>query len=339
MTSSPTSPTTTTGRPVTADRREPPAATISSATSPARRAFDSTSSTLARSDSPPELSWKYSSSRGVTSLPCTPSRSSTASPSATSRSCSPRSTCRSGGQRVGEHDAGGVGRQPVTGDDDRRCLRGRLDPPRHLVPGVGEVEAGEGVRPVAEHRHRQRLEVLQRARHVEDRLHAGAHDEHRRRGDDAEVGRHVEGRRRAAVHPAEPAGREDADAGEVRDGRRRGHGRGAVDDRARRRRRGRASTAWRCRGRCRPARARPAEPDVHDAAEHRDRRRHRAARRARRPRSGRRSRCCRGAAARGRGSCSRGRRRRAPPRGPSAPPPARRRGSTGTGEGSTWQPP
>ena len=78
--------------------------------------------------------------------------------------------------------------------------------------------------------------------------------------------------------------------------------------------------------------ARP-RPTCTTPPQHRDRRRHRAARAHRVLDLRRRSRCCRGAAARGRGSCSRGRRRRGPPRGPPAPPRARRRGADGRQRG------
>ena len=202
-------------------------AATSAATSPASRAFDRTSSTLARSDSPPELAWKCSSSRGVTSLPCTPSRSSRASPSATSRSCSSRSTCRSAGSGLARTTPAASVPEPVAHDDDPGRLGRRLHAPRHRVPRVRQVEARERVGPVADHRHRQGLERLERPGHVEDRLHAGAHDEDRCRRDDPEVGGDVEGLGRAAVHPAEPAGREDADAGQMGQRRRRGHGRRA----------------------------------------------------------------------------------------------------------------
>ena len=259
MTSSPTSPTTTTGRvgpvPGAAVMRVAAAdcAATSAATSPASRAFDRTSSTLARSDSPPELAWKCSSSRGVTSLPCTPSRSSRASPSATSRSCSSRSTCRSAGSGLASTTpaASVPSRSRMT--TTLAASAGRLHAPRHRVPRVREVEARERVRPVADHRHRQRLERLERPGHVEDRLHAGADDEDRCRRDDAEVGGDVEGLGRAAVHAAEPAGREDADPGQVGERRRRGHGRRTRKSQVPQRRPRRGPTAWRCRDRCRPA--------------------------------------------------------------------------------------
>ena len=234
-------------------------------------------------------------------------------------------------QRVGEHDARGIRAEPVPRDDDGGCLSRRLDPPRHLVPGVGEVEAGERGRAVAEHRHRQRLEGLEGARHVENRLDARTHDEDRRRGDHPEVRRHVEGRRCAAVHPAEPPRGEDADADLVGHRRGRRDGRRPVETEGDRD----AQVAHRqlgdCRGRCRCAPARRAQGP---RARRRPARRSSPARRLPRappPRSGPRWRCCRGAAARGRGSCSRGRRRRGPPRALPAPPSRRRRRTPATG--------
>src|SRR5690606_19495461 len=52
-------------------------------------------SMLARRLSPPVASWKYESRNGVMALPRTPSDSAAARPSASTRSCRARSTCRS----------------------------------------------------------------------------------------------------------------------------------------------------------------------------------------------------------------------------------------------------
>jgi hypothetical protein len=75
-------------------------------------------------------------------------------------------------QRVGEDDAGRIGREHRAGAGDRGRLGRGLDPPGDGVARVGEVEPREAVGPVTEHRHGQRLQPLQRRRHVEDRLDA-----------------------------------------------------------------------------------------------------------------------------------------------------------------------
>ena len=202
-------------------------AASSTATSAARAALASTSSTLARRLSPPELSWKNSSRRGRDVL---------------ARDALPGQLGQSGrdeavvehrvdlsrlGQRVGQDDAGRVRAEERAGVGDGRGLRRGLHPPRDGRAGVGEVEPGEPVGAVPQHRDRQRLQPLQGGGHVEDRLHAGADHEHRRRGEHPEVGRDVERLRRPSVHPAETAGREDPDPGPVGQRRGRGHRRRA----------------------------------------------------------------------------------------------------------------
>ncbi len=73
-----------------------------------------------------------------------------------------------------------------------------------------------------------RLQLLERAGEVEERLGAGAHGDERVVGDGAEVGGHVTGHLGAAVHAADATGGEHRDAGGVGQGQRRRHRRGAV---------------------------------------------------------------------------------------------------------------
>ena len=63
-------------------------------------------------------------------------------------------------------------------------------------PGGARVERREPVVAPAEHRDAGRLQVLQRASEVEERLRAGAHRDDRVVGDGVEVGGHVAGRAR-----------------------------------------------------------------------------------------------------------------------------------------------
>ena len=120
---------------------------------------------------------------------------------------------------------------------DRRGSR-TIAPPRRRPsaragdadPGRARVEPGHLVLADRHDRHAAGLEVLERGRHVEDRLRPGAHDRDRRAGQLVEVGRDVERRRpgvaeRAAMDAADAAGREDPDPGCVRRDHRRGDGR------------------------------------------------------------------------------------------------------------------
>ena len=168
--------------------------------------------------------WKNSRRKGVTALPRTCAASAAARPSCSSRSCRAGSTCSSGGQRVGHHDAAVVGAEPGPLCHHGRDLLGAVDPPVDAVAGVAEVEARERRRCRSRGRHAEGLQPLQGGGHVEDRLHAGADDRDVGGGEGLQVGGLVPGAAGVAVDPAEAAGREDRDAGagsEVR-GRRNG---------------------------------------------------------------------------------------------------------------------
>ena len=158
-----TSPTTTTGPPLTS-----PSAP---AMRPASATFRSTRRMLTRRLSPAVRSWNRARMNGVTSLPATPPAS------AAVQRVGQHPVVQGGvhllglGQRVG-HDDGLREAQAAPGALDRRDLLRRVHPPRHRVAGVGQVEAREAVGAEAEHRHGQGLQPLERGAHVEDRLHA-----------------------------------------------------------------------------------------------------------------------------------------------------------------------
>ena len=76
------------------------------------------------------------------------------------------------GQRVRHDDGPPVGAHLAPRGHHRGDLLRGVHPPRHRVAGVREVEAREAVRAVAEDRHVERLEALERRAHVEDRLDA-----------------------------------------------------------------------------------------------------------------------------------------------------------------------
>ena len=129
-------------------------------------------------------------------------------------SSSARSSPTSDGHGHGQHGAATAQLEPSPMD------RGHFDGPFHPVgeaqaAGVG-VERRELVGLPAQHRHRQHLEVLQRARQVEKGLGTAAHGDHRMAGDGAQVGADVAALGHVAVHAADPAGGEDADARLVR---------------------------------------------------------------------------------------------------------------------------
>ena len=187
--------------------------------------------TFAARLAPPVSRWKRSSRNGVTSRPARPRRRRPprGSRAARGRAAPGRAAGRPGaGWRprcaVAETEVGAGAR--ITAATSSR----RLDPPRHRMAGVAEVEAGEARRCGSRRRvDVQGLEPLERRADVEDRLHPGAHDDDPRPRERREVGRLVPRLARAAVHAAEAAGREDADPGQGREVRGRGDRRRRVD--------------------------------------------------------------------------------------------------------------
>ena len=141
-------------------------------------------------------------------------------PSARTRSCSSGSSCAAGGSGLATTTR--AARADRAGRRRRRRLLGLSTRQCSVEPRVGDVEAGEGRRPVADDGHASVSSRSRVAPDVEDRLHARADHDDRRPGQRGEVGGLVEGLARAAVHAAEPAGGEDADPG------RRGEQRGAA---------------------------------------------------------------------------------------------------------------
>ncbi len=79
---------------------------------------------------------------------------------------------------------------------------------------VGQVEAGEAVRPVPGHGDPQRLQPLQGRRYVQDGLHARADHRDPGAGQQAQVGRLVLRHRPLPVDAAQPSGREHPHARE-----------------------------------------------------------------------------------------------------------------------------
>ena len=103
-------------------------------------------------------------------------------------------------------------RRPRALAQRRHDLGRRVDAMRHAQPRRARVERGEPVVPPPEHRHTDRLEVLERARQVEERLRPGAHGDDRVVGQRVEIGADVAGQLGAAVHATDPSGREHLDA-------------------------------------------------------------------------------------------------------------------------------
>jgi hypothetical protein len=178
-------------------------------------------------------------------------------------------------QRVGHHD--GPGRQGTPGGEDGRGLRRIGHRPVQRRAGVGDVEPGEGRRPVPDDGDRQGLQPLQRRRDVEDRLDPGADDDERGARQGGQVGGLVEGVHRLPVHPTQYPRREDADAGG-------GGQQGGAGDRRRaaEAQRGRhgevADTQLRQVGvGTHPVDLGRGQPDVRNAVQHRDRGRNRTA--------------------------------------------------------------
>ena len=102
---------------------------------------------------------------------------------------------------------------PSAGGTTQLRPRRPIDPPVQRIAGVGQIEAGEGVGPVAEDPDIQRFEPFQGGRNVEDRLDAGAHHHDGRAGQRGQVRRLVPGIAGQPVHATQAAGREHPDAG------------------------------------------------------------------------------------------------------------------------------
>ena len=255
------------------------------------------------------------------SRPRIPSRSAAASASASTRACSSGSSCSSAGSGLASTSALSSS-SSSRGEQGGGDLLRRVEPPRHRVAGVGEVEAGEAVGPVAGDADPERLHPLER----------GA----ARRGSTSPLRRRCRCRcaRARRGRPTRPRSRAP---GGARRRARRSRTAGSRPARRGGRSRRRSSRRWRRRHRDRQV-ARAAlgdvvaggdrlqrglvEPDAHDAVEQRDRGRGGAVRRARSARARGRPRRCAGAGGRGRSASTRARRRARPL--PARPRPLRR---------------
>ena len=147
------------------------------------------------------------STNGVTAAPEMPAASASASaPASTASSSSGSSSSARGSARPAAR------RSPAgCGWRGRGDLGRRFDAVRHRQTRRPRVERREPVVAPPEHGHACGLEVLERARQVEEGLGTGAHGDHRVVGDGVEIGRHVAGGLDAAVHAADAAGGEHAD--------------------------------------------------------------------------------------------------------------------------------
>ena len=102
------------------------------------------------------------------------------------------------------------------GDDGGAAASAVSTRAAHGKAAVADVKGREPVGLVADHRHALGLQHLQRARHIEDRLGAGADDGDGRTRKLRQIGRDVQAGLAAAVDAADAAGREDGDAGRRR---------------------------------------------------------------------------------------------------------------------------
>ena len=109
----------------------------------------------------------------------------------------------------------------------RRRLHRGVDARRHVVLRLAAVEERQRRGAEPDHGHAERLEHLERARHVEDRLRAGADQADLVARQLAEVGGHVERPLGVAVHAADAAGGGVVDAAQPRHRQRAGDGGGA----------------------------------------------------------------------------------------------------------------
>jgi len=119
----------------------------------------------------------------------------------------------------GRHDeeAAPIAERPG-GQHDLGCIMGRVHLMGDRQPASARPERRKAaaVRAEPDDRDAERLEPLQRARQVEERLGPGAHGDHRMAGQGGEVGALVAGLRPVAMDAADAAGGEHLDAGRRR---------------------------------------------------------------------------------------------------------------------------
>ena len=108
-------------------------------------------------------------------------------------------------QRVRHHHSALVGAELAPCRHDAGNLSRRVHPPRHRMARVGEVEAREAVRPVAEHRRRSSVSSRSSVAPTSRIDFTPRRPPRSRCASDVEVGRHVPRLGRAAVHAAEAA--------------------------------------------------------------------------------------------------------------------------------------
>ncbi len=203
------------------------------ASSPATRASLTINAVLARMEAPSVSTARRARSHGVSAGPAMPASSA----SRIARSTAARATSS------GTATSAGTGTQTTTPAPRPRpsCTATTRAAARTSgtesgagTPADRAMNPGRSSWPTAIDRDAAGLEILERDRHVQDRLRPGAHDRHRRSSELLEVGRDVEGScpagvqspERAAMHPADPAGGEDPDPGGMRGDHRRRHGGG-----------------------------------------------------------------------------------------------------------------
>ncbi|CAG7653153.1 hypothetical protein SBRY_60062 [Actinacidiphila bryophytorum] len=137
-----------------------------------------------------------------------------------------------GRHRIGDDQGRVVAAERVLAAHHRGHLPRVPHRPVNRLARVRQIEPGESVGPEAQDADAQRLQPLQRRRHVQDRLHARAHHGDPGAGQQREVGGLVLHVRPAAVHPAQAPGAEHPDPrpgrkeGGTRHGRRPAHPRG-----------------------------------------------------------------------------------------------------------------
>ena len=173
---------------------------MATATSAATRALFSASARLAGMLRPSVASAMRPSTNGVIAAPVMPAVSSRPAPDRAPPPVRPDRVRRPRDRHGQQHPR----RRPRRGGQHTGDLGGGFHAVRRGQSGRPGVEGGEPVVTPAEHRHPDRLEILERPGEIEERLRSGAHRDHVVVGEGVEVGGDVAGVLRPRWTPPMP---------------------------------------------------------------------------------------------------------------------------------------
>ena len=187
-------------------------AALAAATSPARRALDSSSARFASRLSPSVRSDRHESRNGVIALPRTPSRSAIRSHALTASSTTPGSIAKASGTGLHRSTAATASSSP-SARSMRAASPGVVHPVVEVHRGLARQEERQTPAGVAQHPDAELLEPLRGGDRVDDRFRTGAHEQDRCSGELDQVSGYVPAPR---MHAPDAAGRPDHDPCPVR---------------------------------------------------------------------------------------------------------------------------